>query len=279
MTSLGTRTLNDGTQLPSIGFGTYPLRGEEGVEAVKSALQIGYRLIDTAVNYGNEDAVGQAIAESDVPRSEIVVTTKLPGRDHGYDETLRSFDASVAALGVDTIDLYLIHWPNPSVGKFPESWKAMVQLQKDHRVRSIGVSNFTRSFLERLGAETGVLPAVNQIELHPYFPQESLVEYHREQGILTEAWSPLGKRAAPYQERVIADIAEAHGITPTQAVLRWHVQRGIVPLPKSGNPERQLANFTMPGDDLSAEEIAAITALGKDDGRLFGGDPNTHEEM
>jgi 2,5-diketo-D-gluconate reductase A len=279
MTSLGSHSLNDGTQLPAIGFGTYPLRGQEGVDAVKSALEIGYRLIDTAVNYGNEDAVGQAIAESGVPRSEIVLTTKLPGRDHGYDETLRSFDASVAALGVDTIDLYLIHWPNPSVGRFPESWKAMVQLQKDHRVRSIGVSNFTKGFLERLGAETGVIPAVNQIEVHPYFPQEALVEYHREQGIVTEAWSPLGKGAAPYDEQVVTDIARAHGITPTQAVLRWHVARGIVPLPKSGNRERQLANFAMPGDELSTDEVAAITALGKQNGRLFGGDPNTHEEM
>ncbi|GGF02505.1 aldo/keto reductase [Mycetocola zhadangensis] len=279
MTSLGTHTLNDGTQLPAIGFGTYPLRDQEGTDAVLSALEIGYRLIDTAVNYGNEDAVGRAIAQSEVPRSEIVVTTKLPGRDHGYDETLRSFDASAAALGVDTIDLYLIHWPNPSVGKFPESWKAMVQLQKDHRVRSIGVSNFTQAFLERLGAETGVLPAVNQVEVHPYFPQEALVEYHREQGIVTEAWSPLGKRAAPYQEQVIGDIAKAHGVTPTQVVLRWHLQRGIVPLPKSGNPERQLANFSLPGGELSAEELSAITALGRENGRLFGGDPNTHEEM
>jgi diketogulonate reductase-like aldo/keto reductase len=155
----------------------------------------------------------------------------------------------------------------------------MVQLQKDRRVRSIGVSNFTRPFLERLGAETGVLPAVNQIEVHPYFPQESLVEYHRAQGIVTEAWSPLGKRAAPYQEQAIADIAAAHDITPTQAVLRWHVQRGIVPLPKSGNPERQRANLSLPGGDLTAAEMSAITALGRENGRLFGGDPNTHEEM
>lgn len=279
MTSLRTLTLNDGHQLPAIGFGTYPLKGQEATDAVTSALEIGYRLIDTAVNYGNEDAVGRAIVESDVPRSEITLTTKLPGRDHGYDETLRSFDSSAAALGVDTIDLYLIHWPNPSVGKFAESWKAMVQLQKDHRVQSIGVSNFTIEFLERLGAETGVLPAVNQIEVHPYFPQESLIALHRERGIVTEAWSPLGKRAAPYEEQVIVDIARAHGISPTQAVLRWHIQRGVVPLPKSGNRDRQQANFAMPGDDLSAEEIAAITALGQENGRLFGGDPNTHEEM
>ena len=165
MTSLRTLSLNDGSQLPGIGFGTYPLKGQEATDAVTSALDIGYRLIDTAVNYGNEDAVGRAIAESPVPRSEITLTTKLPGRDHGYDETLRSFDASAAALGVDAIDLYLIHWPNPSVGKFTESWKAMVQLQRDHRVRSIGVSNFTREFLERLGkrlAEKGM-----SIELTP----------------------------------------------------------------------------------------------------------------
>ncbi len=279
MTSLRTLSLNDGSQLPGIGFGTYPLKGQEATDAVTSALDIGYRLIDTAVNYGNEDAVGRAIAESPVPRSEITLTTKLPGRDHGYDETLRSFDASAAALGVDTIDLYLIHWPNPSVGKFTESWKAMVQLQRDHRVRSIGVSNFTREFLERLGAETGVLPAVNQIELHPYFPQNALVEYHRERGIVTEAWSPLGKRAAPYKEQVIVDIADAHGISPTQVVLRWHIQRGVVPIPKSGNRERQLENFSLPGDDLSGDEVDAITALGRANGRLFGGDPNTHEEM
>ncbi|AWB85966.1 aldo/keto reductase [Mycetocola zhujimingii] len=279
MTSLRSLSLNDGNQLPGIGFGTYPLKGQEATDAVASALEIGYRLIDTAVNYGNEDAVGRAIAESSVPRSEITLTTKLPGRDHGYDETLRSFDASADALGVDTIDLYLIHWPNPSVGRFAESWKAMVQLQRDHRVRSIGVSNFTREFIERLGAETGVLPAVNQIEVHPYFPQEALIQFHAERGIVTEAWSPLGKGAAPYNDKVVVDIAREHGITPVQVILRWHTQRGTVPLPKSGNPERQRENFSLPGGDLSAEEIAAITALGRENGRLFGGDPNTHEEM
>ncbi|MET0887528.1 MAG: aldo/keto reductase, partial [Mycetocola sp.] len=153
-------TLNDGHTIPAIGFGTYPLKGQEATDAVISALDIGYRLIDTAVNYGNEDAVGRAIAESDVARDEIVITTKLPGRDHGYDETMRSFDASCAALGVDTVDLYLIHWPNPRVGRYADSWKAMVQLQKDSRVRSIGVSNFTEELIERIGTETGVLPAV-----------------------------------------------------------------------------------------------------------------------
>ena len=279
MSTPRTHTLNDGHTIPAIGFGTYPMKGQEATDAVARALDIGYRLIDTAVNYGNEDAVGRAIADSDVPRDEIVLTTKLPGRDHGYDETLRSFDASCAALGVDTIDLYLIHWPNPGVGRYAESWKAMVQLQKDHRVRSIGVSNFTREFLERLGAETGVLPSVNQVELHPYFPQEALLAFHAEHGIVTEAWSPLGKRAVPYEEPVVRDIAAANGMSPSQVVLRWHQLRGVVPIPKSGNPERQRSNFEIPPAELSADELAAITSLGRADGRLFGGDPNTHEEM
>ncbi|MBG6239772.1 diketogulonate reductase-like aldo/keto reductase [Mycetocola sp. CAN_C7] len=279
MSTLPSLTLNDGSSLPAIGFGTYPMTGAEATDAVTSALDVGYRLIDTAVNYGNEDAVGRAIAESAVRRDEIVVTTKLPGRDHGYDETMRSFDASCEALGLDRIDLYLIHWPNPSVGRYADSWKAMVELQKDHRVRSIGVSNFTREFLQRLGAETGVLPAVNQIELHPYFPQEALLAFHAEHGIVTEAWSPLGKRAAPYAEPVVAEIAAAHDISPSQVVLLWHLQRGVVPIPKSGDPERQRSNFDLPPVELTADEIAAVTALGRADGRLFGGDPNTHEEM
>ncbi|MET4640150.1 aldo/keto reductase [Mycetocola sp. 2940] len=279
MSTSPAHTLNDGHSIPGIGFGTYPMKGQEATDAVASALDIGYRLIDTAVNYGNEDAVGRAIAETDVPRNEIVVTTKLPGRHHGYDETLRSFDASCAALGLDTLDLYLIHWPNPRAGRYAESWKAMVQLQKDHRVRSIGVSNFTREFIERLGAETGVLPAVNQVELHPYFPQEPLLAFHAQHGIVTEAWSPLGKRAAPYEEAVVGDIAAAHGISASQVVLRWHQQRGVVPIPKSAQRDRQLSNFDIPRVELSAAELAAITALGRADGRLFGGDPNTHEEM
>ncbi|MET0481163.1 MAG: aldo/keto reductase [Mycetocola sp.] len=279
MSILSAHTLNDGHTIPAIGFGTYPLKGQEATDAVISALDIGYRLIDIAVNYGNEDAVGRAIAESDVARDEIVITTKLPGRDHGYDETMRSFDASCAALGVDTVDLYLIHWPNPRVGRYADSWKAMVQLQKDSRVRSIGVSNFTEELIERIGTETGVLPAVNQVELHPYFPQESLVAFHAEHRIVTEAWSPLGKRAAPYQESVVGDIAAAHGISASQVVLRWHQLRGVVPIPKSAHPDRQRSNFDIPPVELSTEEIAAITALGRADGRLFGGDPNTHEEM
>ena len=271
--------LNDGTTLPDVGFGTYPLRGDVGTAAVLSALDLGYRLIDTAVNYRNEDAVGRAIAQTPVPREEIVVTTKLPGRDHGYDETLASFDRSAAALGLDVVDLYLIHWPNPSVGKFVDAYRAMVRLQEEGRVRSVGVSNFTEEHLARVADATGVVPAVNQVELHPFFPQAELRAFHVEHGIVTEAWSPLGKAAPVKEAAPVVAAARAHAVTPAQVVLRWHLQLGVVPIPKSADPGRQRENLDLRGFELTADEVAAITALGRPDGRLFGGDPNTHEEM
>jgi len=279
MTTIPTFALNDGSSVPAIGFGTYPLRGREGTDATLSAIDAGYRLIDTAVNYRNEDAVGAAVRETDVPRDELVVATKLPGRDHGFEETITSCRGSLASLGLDHIDLYLIHWPNPSVGRFVESWKAMIQLQREGLVRSIGVSNFTEEFLTRLADETGVLPAVNQVELHPYFPQEELLAFHREHGIVTEAWSPLGKAQAPFAEESVAAAAAAHDVSPAQVVLRWHHQRGVLPIPKSASPERQRTNIDVFGFELSDSEVQAITALGRTDGRLFDGDPNTHEEM
>ena len=271
--------LNDDWTLPDIGFGTYPLKGDEGVDAVVSALDIGYRLIDTAVNYGNEDAVGRGIARSDVPRDEIVVTTKLPGRDHGYDETLASFDRSASALGLDTIDLYLIHWPNPSVDRYVDAWRAMVRLREQGRVRSVGVSNFTVEFLTRVADATGVMPAVNQVELHPFFPQTELRAFHARHGIVTEGWSPLGKAAPVKEAEPVASAARDHGVTPAQVILRWHQQIGSVPIPKSGDRGRQRENFEIGGFTLTEDEVTAITALGRADGRLFGGDPTTHEEM
>ncbi|ROR82217.1 Aldo/keto reductase [Plantibacter flavus] len=279
MTTIPTFALNDGSSVPAIGFGTYPLRGREGTDATLSAIDAGYRLLDTAVNYRNEDAVGAAVRETGVPRDELVVATKLPGRDHGFEETITSCRGSLASLGLDHIDLYLIHWPNPSVGRFVESWKAMIQLQREGLVRSIGVSNFTEEFLTRLADETGVLPAVNQVELHPYFPQEELLAFHREHGIVTEAWSPLGKAQAPFAEEPVAAAATAHDVSPAQVVLRWHHQRGVLPIPKSASPERQRTNIDVFGFELSDTEVRAITALGRTDGRLFDGDPNTHEEM
>jgi 2,5-diketo-D-gluconate reductase A len=279
MNAIPTHLLNDRRAIDAIGFGTYPLTGDEGVTGVMSALDLGYRLIDTAVNYRNEEAVGRAVRQTSIPRDDITITTKLPGRHHGYDETLASFDESRAALDLDVLDLYLIHWPNPSVDKYVDSWRAMTALQKDGVVKSIGVSNFTEEFLTRLADETGVTPAVNQIEMHPYFPQEQLRAFHAEHGIVTESWSPLGRGIDVLAEPVIASAAQGHGVTPAQVVLRWHTQLGAVPIPKSGNPERQRENLDIFEFELSSDELAAITALGNPDGRLFGADPNTHEEM
>jgi 2,5-diketo-D-gluconate reductase A len=276
--AIPTYQLNDGSSLPAIGFGTYPLKGADGVAAVRSALEVGYRLLDTAVNYENESDVGEAIRQSGIPRDQIQVTSKIPGRHHGYDDAVRSTHESLERLGLDYLDLHLIHWPNPSVGRYPEAWRALVDLREKGLVRSIGVSNFSAGHLERIIDETGVTPAVNQIELHPYFPQSVMREVNEGYGIRTESWSPLGKRQAPFTEPPVAEAAERHGVTPGQVILRWQVQLGSVPIPKSAAPERQRQNLEVFGFELTDEEVAAITALGRADGRLFGGDPDTHEE-
>jgi 2,5-diketo-D-gluconate reductase A len=277
--STPTYTLQDGTTLPAIGFGTYPLKGDKGVAAMEAALSTGYRLLDTAVNYENEAEVGEALRRSGVPRDEVRIQTKIPGRHHAYDDALTSIRTSLETLGVDRIDVQLIHWPNPSVDKFVEAWKALVTAQQDGLVTTIGVSNFTAAHLERIIEATGVTPAVNQIELHPYFPQIEMRKTNADLGIRTEAWSPMGKRQAPFDEAPVADAAQAHDVTPGQVILRWHHQLGSLPLPKSGTPERQRANLDVFGFELSDAEMDAITGLGREDGRLFGGDPNTHEEM
>jgi diketogulonate reductase-like aldo/keto reductase len=274
-----TRELNDGHTIPAIGFGTYPLRGSEAVDAVVSAVEVGYRLIDTAVNYENEESVGEAVRRCGVPREELFVTSKLPGRHHAYDEAISSVRSSLDRLGLDYLDLHLIHWPNPSVGLYVEAWRALVELRSRGLVRSIGVSNFTRSHLDRIIADTGVAPAVNQIELHPAFPQVEMRAANAELGVLTEAWSPLGKRAAPYGEQAVVAAASRLGVTPAQVILRWHVEIGSVPIPKSATASRQAENLDVFGFSLTAEEVAAITALGHPGGRLFGGDPDVHEEM
>jgi 2,5-diketo-D-gluconate reductase A len=274
-----TYTLNDGQVVPALGFGTYPLRGEKGVAAVESAIEVGYRLLDTAVNYENEREVGEAIRRSGVPRGELFVTSKLPGRHHGYDDAIASTRASVERLGLDYLDLHLIHWPNPSVGKYVDAWRALVDLRSQGVIRSIGVSNFTETHLTRIIEATGVRPAVNQIELHPYFPQRQMRLVHEELGIRTESWSPLGKRQAPFGEPPVVAAAETHGVTPAQVILRWQHQLGCIPIPKSATRERQLENLDVFGFELSSGEVDAITALAREDGRLFGGDPDRHEEM
>jgi len=273
------RQLNDGTTIPPIGFGTAGLRGDDAIAAVTRALENGYRLIDTAVNYGNESEVGEAIRRSGVPRDDIVVTSKIPGRHHAYDDAITSTRESLERLGLDRIDVHLIHWPNPSQEKYHETWRALVQLRDDGLVRSPGVSNFTEEHLRRVIDETGVTPVLNQIELHPYFPQVQMREVDAGLGVLTESWSPMGKRQAPFAEPVVTAAADAHGVSPGQVVLRWQLQLGTLPIPLSRNASRQRENLDLDGFELTAEEVAAITALGRPDGRLFGGDPDTHEEF
>lgn len=277
MLSIPNVTLNDGSWFPELGLGTYNLRGDEGVDAMIAAVGLGYRLLDTAVNYENEREVGEAVRRSGRDRDDLLVTSKIPGRDHGFDEAIASIERSLATLGLDRIDLQLIHWPNPSVGRWLDTWKGMIEARERGLVRSIGVSNFTEAMLTRLIDETGVTPAVNQVELHPYFPQGALRAFHAAHGIRTESWSPLARRSELLTEPVIGDVAAAHDVSPTQVVLRWHVELGSTPIPKSADPDRQRENADVFGLRLDADEITAISALER--GRLWDGDPDTHEEM
>ncbi|MFY9712738.1 MAG: aldo/keto reductase [Microbacterium sp.] len=271
-------TAHNGFTLPAIGLGTYSLNGEAGAAAVAGALDVGYRLVDSAFNYENEGAIGQGVRDSAVDRSEIIVTTKLPGRHHRAAKARASIEESRFRLGVGITDLHLIHWPNPRQDEYVQAWTELVQAQERGTVRQIGVSNFLPEHLERIERETGVRPVVNQIEAHPYFPQDEQLAYHREHGILTEAWSPIGRGRDVLDEPVIAEIAAAHGITPAQAVLAWHVARGTVAIPKASSREHQISNLAAASVALDDAEVAAITALGRPDGRLFDADPATHEE-
>ena len=277
MTTIPTVTLNDGAPVPELGLGTSNLRGEEGIAAMVDAIDSGYRLLDTAVNYENEREVGEAVRRSSVDRGELVVTSKIPGRHHGYEQAIDSIQGSLDLLGLDRIDLQLIHWPNPSVGKYVDTWRGMIEAQARGLVRSIGVSNFTEAMLTELIDATGVTPAVNQVELHPYFPQGALRAFHAEHGIRTESWSPLARRSELLTEQLLQELAVVHDVTPTQIVLRWHVQLGSTPIPKSADPDRQRENADVFGFALTDDHVEAISALER--GRLWGGDPDTHEEM
>ena len=277
MITIPTVTLNDGTAFPALGFGTYKLTGGDGVVAIEAAIRNGYRLLDTAVNYENEREVGDAVRGCGLDRDELIVATKIPGRDHGYDEAIASARGSLDRLGLDRIDLWLIHWPNPRVGKYLDTWRAMIALQEEGVVRSIGVSNFTERMLTELIEQTGVVPAVNQVELHPYFPQAALRAFHERNDIRTVSWSPLARRSELLTEDEIVKIAARHGVTPTQVVLRWHVQLDATPIPKSADPSRQRENAEVFGFSLAHDEVAAISRLER--GRLWDGDPDTHEEF
>lgn len=271
--------LNDGTELPAIGFGTSGLQGADGLEAILGATNVGYRLLDTAVNYGNEMTVGEAIRRSGVNRNEFRVMSKLPGRHHSYDDAIVSTHESLGRLGVDHIDIHLIHWPNPKRDEYSEAWRALVDLQRDGLVTTIGVSNFTAEHLDKIMDTSGVVPAVNQIEMHPYFPQDEMRAVHDTLGIRTISWSPLAQGGELFDEEPIKIAAENHGVTPAQVVLRWHFQLGAVPVPKSVQEAHQIENADIFGFELSDAEMDAISGLGREDGRLFDGDPNEHYEM
>ncbi|MFF5454069.1 aldo/keto reductase [Streptomyces sp. NPDC012950] len=267
-----TVALNDGTQIPQLGFGVFQVPDDETTTAVAHALDAGYRSVDTAAVYGNEAGVGRALADSGIDRDELYVTTKLWNADQGYDATLRAFDDSLAKLGLDHVDLYLIHWPAPARDLYVDTWRAIGTLVAGGRVRTAGVSNFKAAHLERLLDGGGPVPAVNQIELHPGLQQRELRELHAAHGIATEAWSPLAQGAV-LADPVITGIAARHGKSPAQVVLRWHLQLGNVVIPKSVTPARIRENLDVFGFVLSPEEMTAMASL--DRGLRTGPDPDT----
>jgi 2,5-diketo-D-gluconate reductase A len=264
--------LNDGNRMPQLGFGVFQVPAEETAEAVRRALETGYRLIDTAAAYGNEEGVRDAVRASELDREQVFITTKLFNNDHGRDAARRAFEESLSKLGGDYIDLYLIHWPVPKRDRYVETWEALCALREAGRVRSIGVSNFQIEHLERIIQATGVVPAVNQIELHPRLQQAELRRFHSEHGIITEAWSPLGKGEL-LDDPVIEEIAAAHDRTPAQVVLRWHMELGNVVIPKSVTPSRIEENFRVFDFELSDADMRRLSALER--GERTGPHPDT----
>jgi diketogulonate reductase-like aldo/keto reductase len=271
--------LADGTKLPLIGFGTYRLNGTRGVQAIRSALDCGYRLIDTAFSYENEGTVGEAIKRSGLKRSELIVTSKLPGRYYARKDAFAALQESLYRTGLDYFDLYLLHWPNPRLDQYVEAWQALIDARDLGLVRSIGVCNFLPEYLERLERETGMLPVVNQVELHPYFNQAEQRTFDAAHGILTEAWSPLGRATAVLHDPLLDTIADKYGKNVGQIVLRWELQLDVLPIPKSSTPSRQASNLDIFDFELSKEDMDAINGLSKPDGRYKGQDPATYEEV
>ena len=279
MTAVPTVTLNNGVQIPQLGFGVYQVKPAETVSAVLEAFRVGYRHIDTAQMYRNEAQVGEAIRQSGLARGDLFITSKLNNGFHDHDAALRAFDGTLEALGLEQIDLFLINWPVPAADRYVEAWQTLIELQQQGHIRSIGVSNFDRVHIERIVAETGVAPAVNQVELHPLFPQSAQHAYDEAHGVRDEAWSPFGRGSDFLSDPTLAAVAAAHGRTPAQVILRWDVQRGVVPLPKSADPARQAQNLAVFDFELTDDEVATVTALGRPDGRLWGQDPAVYEEF
>ncbi len=272
MTQVPTITLNTGAHIPQLGFGVFQIPSDDVVEPVRTAIEAGYRSIDTASFYGNEEGVGKAIAQSDVAREELFVTTKLWNDDQGYDNALRAFDKSMDKLGLDYLDLYLIHWPLPAQDNYVETWKALEKLHADGRIKSIGVSNFQPQHLRRLFEETDVTPAVNQIELHPNLQQSELRSFHAEHGIATEAWSPIGQGKGLLEDATLTSLAAKYGKSPAQIVLRWHLQLGNVVIPKSATPARVRENIDVFDFELAEDDMTVIG--GMHTGQRIGPDPD-----
>jgi 2,5-diketo-D-gluconate reductase A len=266
-------SVNNGVAMPQLGFGVWQVPDDEAAKAVATALEAGYRSVDTAAIYENEEGTGRAVAASGIPREELFITTKLWNSDQGYDSTLRAFDASLDKLGLDYIDLYLIHWPLPSKDAYVETYKAFEKIYADGRAKAIGVSNFLPEHLERLIGETSVVPAVNQIELHPQLQQGELRAFHDRHGIRTEAWSPLGQGKGLLEVPTVVAVAQKHGRTPAQVVLRWHLEIGNVVIPKSVTPSRIKENFDLFDFALDADDLAAFEKM--DSGTRFGANPET----
>jgi 2,5-diketo-D-gluconate reductase A len=276
MTAVPTTTLNNGVQIPVLGFGVFQIPPDETAAAVTSALDSGYRLVDTAAGYGNERGVGEAVRRSGIPRDEIFVTTKLANSDHGYDNAMRAFDTSLSELGFETVDLYLVHWPLPAHDLYVETWQALQKLAEDGRARAIGVSNFTPDHLQRLLDEADVVPAVNQVELHPYLQQADLRAFDARHDIATEAWSPLGQGKSLLDDPRLVAVADRVQRTTAQVVLRWHLQLGNVVIPKSVTPERIAANIDVFDFTLTDDDMSTISAL--ETGERMGPDPDTFND-
>jgi 2,5-diketo-D-gluconate reductase A len=266
-------TLNNGVEMPQLGFGVFQIPNDETEAAVTAALAAGYRSIDTASIYGNEEGVGAAIAKSGIPRDELFITTKLFNSDQGYDSTLRAFDESMARLGLEQLDLYLIHWPLPKHDKYVDTWRAFEKLLADGRIRAIGVSNFQPAHLRRVIDESDTVPAVNQVELHPYLIQEEVRAADAAHGIATESWSPLAKGGDLLSEPAVTALASKYGRTAAQIVLRWHLRLGCVVIPKSVTPSRIKENLAVFDFELTDEDVASVSAL--DRGERTGPDPDT----
>ena len=277
--SIPTVRLNDGMNVPTIGLGTYQLKGNAGVQAITNAINIGYRLLDSAYNYENEGTIGEAVRRSHIPREELMITSKLPGRYHDYDSAVTAIQESLYRANLDYYDFYLIHWPNPIQDKYIGAWQALIDAKKWGLIRSIGVCNFLPEHISRLKDETGVQPSMNQIELHPFFNQEEQRKWHQNNYIQTQSWSPLGRANAVLLNEGIQKVAYKHNKTIAQIIIRWHYQLNVISIPKSASPRRQLENISIFDFTLDENDMHIIHALTRPDGRNKNQDPAVYEEF